>query len=316
MRLAAIPRSPGQDSKMTSDLVDYNIQVQELLASDPPVIAFDVTFKVLDSEGKLEGEMSSHKFLLALASPVFRRGFYGTDFKEKKNESIEMKGTTLKAFQALISVIYKQPLDLETMTVTETFDLMNLAERYDLPKLKKKLNQELETMVLSKYTVVEVANTAMKFHQLEEASRALLENCAKTLYKELDTKDCVVKLIYSVHGTKDETMVLKLISMMNDLPPLSLCSNCQESPCKSGNPITSVGQIRPGTVVAPSSNRTLTRAQFTSWDILLGGVATVKMTTEDSVKVDKEKSGTLYGEDTLYLVNYGGFPQFQFICKK
>ena len=69
---------------MTSDLVDYNIQVLELLTSDPPAIAFDVTYKVLDSEGKLEGEVSGHKFLLALASPVFRRGFYGTDFKEKK----------------------------------------------------------------------------------------------------------------------------------------------------------------------------------------------------------------------------------------
>ena len=61
---------------MTSDLVDYNLLVQELFTSDPPAIAFDVTYKVLDPEGKLEGEVSGHKFLLALASPVFRRGFY------------------------------------------------------------------------------------------------------------------------------------------------------------------------------------------------------------------------------------------------
>ena len=298
---------------MTSDLVEYNLQVVELLTSDPPALDMDVTYRVLDPKGHLEGEVSGHKFLLALASPVFRRGFYGTDFRDKKTESIEMKGTTLKAFKAMIGVIYRQPLDIENMTVVETFELMNLAERYDLPKLKTKLKEVFEAMNLSKYSVVEVANTAMKFHQLEEASRVLLENCAKTLYKELDTKDCVVKLISSVYGTKDETMVLKLISMMKDLPPLSLCSNCQESPCKSGTAITSAGQVRPGTVVAPN---TLTRAQYTSWDILLRGVATVKMTTEDGVKVDKEKSGTLYGNDTLYLVNYGGFPQFQFICKK
>ena len=77
---------------MTSDLVDYNLLVQELLASDPTAIAFDVTYKMLDLEEKLEGEVSGHKFLLALASPVFRRGFYGADFKEKKTENIEMKG--------------------------------------------------------------------------------------------------------------------------------------------------------------------------------------------------------------------------------
>ena len=90
---------------MTSDLVNYNLQVQELLTSDPPAIACDVTYRVLDPKGKLEGEVSGHKFLLALASPVFRRGFYGTDFKEKKTESIEMKGTTFKAFKAMISAM-------------------------------------------------------------------------------------------------------------------------------------------------------------------------------------------------------------------
>ena len=265
---------PKNRNRLAIDLVDYNSKVLELLTSDPPAMAFDVTYQVLDPEGKFEGEVSGHKFLLA--RPVFRRGFYGTDFRDKKTESIEMKGTTLKAFKAMIGVIYRQPLDIENMTVVETFELMNLAERYDLPKLKTKLKEVFEAMNLSKDSVVEVANTAMKFHQLEEASRVLLENCAKTLYKELDTKDCVVKLISSVYGTKDETMVLKLISMMKDLPPLSLCSNCQESPCKSGTAITSAGQIRPGTVVAPN---TLTRAQYTSWDILLRGVATVKMTT-------------------------------------
>ena len=174
------PRSPCQDSAMTSNLVDYNFQVQDLLTSDPPAIAFDVTYKVLDPEGKLEGEVSGHKFLLALASPVFRRGFYGADFKEKKTENIEMKGTTLKAFKAMISAMYRRPLDLDTMTVTETFELMNLAERYDLPKLKNKLKQAFETMVLSKDNVIKVANIAMKFYQLQEASEALLNNCANT----------------------------------------------------------------------------------------------------------------------------------------
>ena len=36
--------------KMTSDLVDYNRLVLDLLTADPPAIAFDVTYRVLDSE--------------------------------------------------------------------------------------------------------------------------------------------------------------------------------------------------------------------------------------------------------------------------
>ena len=35
---------------MTSDLVDYNSLVLDLLTADPPAIAFDVTYRVLDSE--------------------------------------------------------------------------------------------------------------------------------------------------------------------------------------------------------------------------------------------------------------------------
>ena len=41
---------------MTSDLVDYNSKVLELLTSDPPAMAFDITYQVLDPEGKFEGE--------------------------------------------------------------------------------------------------------------------------------------------------------------------------------------------------------------------------------------------------------------------
>ena len=58
------------------------------------------------SQGELEGEVPAHKFLLALASPVLRRGFYDSHFKE--SDKIDMKETTLKAFKAMMSVIYIQ----------------------------------------------------------------------------------------------------------------------------------------------------------------------------------------------------------------
>ena len=49
-----------------------------------------------------------------------------------------MKGTTFKAFNG---IFYSKPLDLKNMSIVETFELMNLAERYDLPKLKKKASE-------------------------------------------------------------------------------------------------------------------------------------------------------------------------------
>ena len=297
---------------MTSDLVDYNIQVQELLTSDPPVIAFDVTYKVLDSEGKLEGEVSGHKFLLALASPVFRRGFYGADFKEKRTENIEMKGTTLKAFKAMISAMYRRPLDLETITLTETFELMNLAERYDLPKLKNKLKQVFEKMVISKDNVVEVANIAMKFYQLEEASEALLNNCANTLFRDLESKESVFKFCSSAYGTEDENIVMKLMSVLSNLYPPP-CSNCQSTPCQSGEVITSVEQVRAGTVMVPNPNCLL---YYGNWNMQQRKKYVVKSITEGCVMVKEGKGVTRYDTTSGYWMQYDKTPVFLFFCTK
>ena len=134
--------------------------------------------------------MPAHKFLLALASPVFRTSFYDSNFEE--TNKIDMKETTMKAFKAMMWIIYKRPVNFKTMSANEVFEMVNLAERYDLAKLKAKLKQELEARSLAKESVVEVAKTAMKFHLLEEASKATLDNCAKTLNRELDTKESVV----------------------------------------------------------------------------------------------------------------------------
>ena len=36
--------------EMSSELLDYNSQILGLLASDPPAIPYDVTYRVLNSE--------------------------------------------------------------------------------------------------------------------------------------------------------------------------------------------------------------------------------------------------------------------------
>ena len=203
--------------------------------------------------------MPSHKFLLALASPVFRRGFFG-QFEDK--EVIDIKDTTLSAFKAMMGVLYKGSLD-EKMSASDTMELVNLAERYDLPKLKNKLKQRLEDMVLMKESVVEVAKIALKFGHLEEASNALLDTCAKTLVRELDTKESVVKFVSSFSGTGDEELVLKLMAKLEALLPPPPCPNCRQTPCKSGTAVTSVQEVRAGTVLAANPAAVLARALVT-----------------------------------------------------
>ena len=257
--------------------------------------------------------MPAHKFLLALASPVFRRGFC-CELKEKTAEVIDMEDTSLAAFKAMMGVLYKRPLDYENMSVTDTMELVNLAERYHLMKLKSKLLQRLEVMVLAKEKVVECANTAMKFLLLKEAFQALLENCAKTLARELHTKDAVIEFFSSYSGTGEEVIVLKLMSMMNVLP-IPCCSNCLGTPCKSGTAVTSVHEVRAGTVLAPNPDT----GSFAWWNMKDRGETVVKSIREGKMIVVEEGEGAVkyttagnYG----YKVFYKGIPVFHFFCKK
>ena len=223
-----------------------------------------------------------------------------------------MKETTTKAFRAMISIIYKRPVNFKNMSSDEVFELVNLAERYDLAKLKTKLKQELEARSLAKESVVEVAKTAMKFYQLEEASKATLDNCAKTLNRELDTKESVVNFTASYYGTGDEVIVMKLMSMIKKLQPPP-CPNCQESPCKSGMAVTMVKQVRAGTVLAPNSDCSH------YWNIELRGEAVVKSIDEDNQTVIVGRGNGADGYATTgYSVIYGVYevPRFRFHCRK
>ena len=182
-------------------------------------------------------------------------------------------------------------------------------------KLKSKLQQRLEVMVFAKEKVVEYANTAMKFVLLEEASQALLKNCAKTLARELGTKDSVIEFFSSFSGTGDETIVLRLMVMMNVLVPPP-CSNCRGKPCKSGTAVTSVHEVRAGTVLAPNPDATCLVGP--SWNMKDRWGTVVKSISDGNLMVVEEGEGAVKYTvgDSGYHVIYRGIPQFHLFCKK
>ena len=103
--------------------------------------------------------VSAHKFLLAGASPVFRRQFMGP-MKENSDE-IEIKDTTSEAFKTMIDYLYTPPGrkfafspqfqdedDCELYNCPQRLcELYNLAERYQLDKLKPIVVQAMSAEV-------------------------------------------------------------------------------------------------------------------------------------------------------------------------
>ena len=123
---------------------------QEFLSPDSE-IPHDVHFL---AKGEDEGQDSAskpigaHKVLLAGVSPVFRRMLFGP-LKEER-EVIEVKDTTHEAFNTMIKFIYK-PLGSRFFNQfnqnvihcpQKFFDLVDLAEKYEIFSLKEALTSK------------------------------------------------------------------------------------------------------------------------------------------------------------------------------
>merc|ERR1719347_952849 len=128
----------------------------------------------------------AHKFILASFSPVFKKMLYG-NLKETK-DVIQVRQTTAEAFALLIDYFYQVDINCEELTIFELFDLVNLAERYDVPELMNELTRQMEIVPITMKNIMEVSITASKFSYFEAASSALLLNCAK-VFKENVVKD-------------------------------------------------------------------------------------------------------------------------------
>ena len=87
-----------------------------------------------------EKRIGAHSFLLAGTSPVFNRQSYGT--MKDIREVVEVKDTTSEAFMTMMNFIYKAPGE-ETFNLNDIdcprrlFEVLELAERYEIANLKK-----------------------------------------------------------------------------------------------------------------------------------------------------------------------------------
>ena len=146
-------------------------------------IPTDVTFQIMsctpngdpDCEKKKEtvvGEVKGHKVVLGLFSPVFKTEFFGT--LQETRSDIPVRETTLEAFQRMFDYIYQKEIDWSQLTVLELYDVVNLAEKYDVVGLMELMKNEMTKIPLTLECVVEVADTAVQFSQFPDISTSLL----------------------------------------------------------------------------------------------------------------------------------------------
>jgi len=228
-------------------------------------IPFDVTFQIMasgehnsrESKEVVLGEVKGHKLILGLISPVFKNQFFGN--AKDKEESIPVRQTTKEAFERMITYIYSKPVDWSGMTVIELYDVVNLAEKYNISSLMEETKTQLVKYPLTRENLMEVATTVDEYEQFPSVTPAVLLSCARFLKAHIKSRENLLRFSAENVGAGQQATAIKLFSLVHGLeeePPSKLCENCSEtnSRCLHDQVVRSLAKVKPGTKLGPNKN--------------------------------------------------------------
>ena len=187
--------------------------------------------------------VSAHKFLLAGASPVFRRQFLGS--LKENSDSVVIKETTYEAFTTMINYLYTPPgqnFSLAHMNCPQGLcEIYNIAERYHLENLKLIVYSVLSALPISSENLLFSASTAKRWFVFPNVSEMLLEKCATFLAEKMKTAEDVFKLMLDTkegYPDTDPDLLQELLRMNAEKP--KTCSNCKRglAHCVHGQHVT------------------------------------------------------------------------------
>jgi len=210
-------------------------------------ITGDVTFLisgyregVFDKDKAIPSEVKGHKAILSAFSPVFKSMFYGP-LKETR-DVIPIEQTTFEAFEIFMDYIYQKDINWSTMTVLKMFDIVNLAERYQMPDLMKEIKTQIEVVAITDESLMDIADIAVQFSQFSDISSTLLQTCARFLQKTKKTPAERLNFAMNQSGGGQEATALQLLTLVRDLPK---CGNCGEpkEKCMNGKVVETMDEF-------------------------------------------------------------------------
>ena len=188
-------------------------------SSLPPDVFF-----LVKGDGEEDKRIAAHRFLLAGTSPVFNRQFFG-QMKETQ-EMIEVKDTSPQAFDTMVNYIYKLP-GVETFNLDNVgcpqklFELLELAERYEIPNLKAMTSSALEALDISRENMIFAATVAKNYKQtFGDLSNKVLFMCLELLFESTKGAGDILALIMETKNNFPEAnldIFHELIAVGNEI---------------------------------------------------------------------------------------------------
>jgi len=189
----------------------------------------DVRFWFKDEGGAVK-EVKAHTNILAAASDVFYREFYGS-FRVEND--IEVKDASQEVFLAMIEFIYNKKLVFKDVSLSFLASLYYLADKYNLEDLRDEIVAFIPELKITKDNVLEVARLAEDNILHQSLSGALYDAAARFVKKDKGVVDDLC-----TDGNEEYAMVIfKLIKRSNKVKS-DLCGNCQQATCLTGQQLT------------------------------------------------------------------------------
>ena len=227
---------------------DWSI-LSTLLDTTSPIPG-DIEFQVFDQQDQVVDILKAHKVILAVHTNYFRAAFFGTgtSFKEEKEGIVLIKETTKEAFRDLVGFMYEKEIDFGKKTLTKLFEILNLAQRYQVDELKNMMSGHINNFPLSLDNVVMVAATAEEGSHFEEVSTNLLKSCVDLLSAKMVDVRSVLSFI---SNNEDGATVQKLLKDLGVKTKKSKqdCDNCGKQPCRNKSKISNFDDLTPGQMI-------------------------------------------------------------------
>jgi len=168
-----------QDSKMAADLVLSSLK--QSLSADfgiPTDIKFVFTKKGETDGSTIIEEIRAHKNILALASDVLKKGFYGG---MEDNGSINIEDANKEAFEVMIHFIYNKEIDLNHLDFDMLCSVYYLADKYNITPLEKETLKAIKSKEIPTENVLDIGLLAIKHSVHDKLAEALFEAAAQRL---------------------------------------------------------------------------------------------------------------------------------------
>eukprot|EP00092_Neocalanus_flemingeri_P021867 GFUD01023722.1.p1 GENE.GFUD01023722.1~~GFUD01023722.1.p1 ORF type:complete len:273 (-),score=76.30 GFUD01023722.1:16-834(-) len=232
------------------------IKLRECLESNH-IVPTNIKF-LFKMENNSVKEVNAHKMILAVASDVFGKEFYGS-LKKDEDES-DIVDASQEVFQVMINFIYNKPTNWEDYTISFLCSLYYLAEKYNIGDLKTDIIISIPGHKITRENVLQIVSLAEENSHHEPLSEAIYDVATAFLKQVFEGKLQKASDFFSealVSAEFNAMALAKIMAMLNKIKPL-YCQNCYQSPCLDGQGVTRENFVPGATILGVSGMGAIT----------------------------------------------------------